>query len=887
MTPANAKRHREAKSQLCPYVAASPATGKARWLQQYSGFFLIVLLAVTLVSTLLWQGRRDAMLAAENMSKGVLAIYESHINASLRRADAALLDLAVIARPLLESGKTKITQMGNAPAQMTGRLSGFSEIVGVYLIDAEGILHYNSDSSLAGIDVTDRDYYRSLRDKPGQGLVASERLHLRTTGQPTIMLARAVIGQDGGFLGAVGITLNLGYFAELLAKVDLGPRGFLAISRASDGLVLLRRPNTVDQTPGQMEFLSERFISGTTGSLLAIDPVDDVERLISFRKVEAYPWVVVSGLGSQDILADWQNRLYGAVAIFAALFLAGILLLRRILRSNRALEDATAQLARLSLAVEQNPIGVVMTDLAGTITYVNPAFLQMSGYSLGEIIGQKASRQKSGLTPPETYDSLWRALAQGNIWHGEFINQRKDGQLRTHFAHISPIRNAEEQIVSYLAIQEDISERKALAKELDRHRHHLHELVEEQTRQLEQAKEAAEAASRSKSTFLANMSHEIRTPMNAILGFTHLLQRNVTEAAHQARLKQISEAAQHLLSVINDILDISKIEAGKVVLELGEFHVHTVFDRVNNLLADKAGEKGLALDCRIAPELSLCLRGDALRLGQILVNFASNAVKFTEHGGVTLSAVLLQREAERVQVRFAVSDTGIGINMADQERLFAAFEQADVSTTRRYGGTGLGLAISRRLVDLMGGEIGVCGQLGKGSSFWFSLWLDIIQTDCPDCVSSNEQPAAPSESAEQQLQRKFAGAPVLVVEDNQINQEIVCSFLEDIGFIPECANNGRIAIEMAGRNRYALILMDMLMPEMDGIDATRILRQMPALDSVPILALTASAFDQDRERCLAAGMDDFVSKPLDPDFFFATVLRWLESRRPGAGQTLS
>jgi hypothetical protein len=213
------------------------------------------------------------------------------------------------------------------------------------------------------------------------------------------------------------------------------------------------------------------------------------------------------------------------------------------------------------------------------------------------------------------------------------------------------------------------------------------------------------------------------------------------------RLKQISEAAQHLLSVINDILDISKIEAGKVVLELAEFHVHTVFERVNNLLADKAGEKGLALDCRIAPELSLCLRGDTLRLGQILVNFASNAVKFTEHGGITLSAVLLQREAERVQVRFAVSDTGIGINMADQERLFAAFEQADVSTTRRYGGTGLGLAISRRLVDLMGGEIGVCGQLGKGSSFWFSLWLDIIQTDCPDCVSSNEQPAAPSESS--------------------------------------------------------------------------------------------------------------------------------------------
>lgn len=885
MTPANAKLLVESNSRLQPKSPAAPAIGKPGWLQQYSGFFLIALLAVALMSALLWQGRRDAMRAAENTSKGVLAIYESHINATLRRADAALLDIALIARPQLQTGNTEVSKMGDAPAQMTSRLSGFSEIVGVYLIDAEGVLRYNSDSSLAGINVADRDYFRSLRDKPEQGLVASELLYLRTTGQPTIMLARAVIGQDGGFLGAVGITLNLGYFAELLAKVDLGPRGYLAINRASDGLVLLRRPSTTIQEPSQMAFLGEQFISGKNGSVIATDPQDGIERLISYRKVEAYPWVVVAGLGSGDILSDWQNRLYSALAIVATLLFAGILLLRRILRSNHALKDATAQLARLSLAVEQNPIGVMMTDLAGAITYVNPAFIQMSDYSLGETLGQKASLLSSGLTPPETYASLWDALGQGNIWRGEFINQRKDGQLRTHFAHISPIRDAEGLIVSYLSIQEDISERKALAKELDRHRHHLHELVKEQTGQLEHAKEAAEAASRSKSAFLANMSHEIRTPMNAIIGFTHLLQRNITDAQHLARLKQISGAAQHLLSVINDILDISKIEAGKVVLELSEFHVNTVFERVSSLIADKAEDKGLALDCRIAPELAVCLRGDSLRLGQILVNFASNAVKFTEVGGVTLSATLLQRKPDRLQVRFAVSDTGIGINMADQERLFAAFEQADVSTTRRYGGTGLGLAISRRLVELMGGEIGVCGQPGKGSTFWFSLWLEIIQADCPDCTTNNEPPSATSESAEQQLRRKFAGTPVLVVEDSLINQEIVCSFLEEIGFLPECADNGRIAIEMAGRKHYALILMDMLMPEMDGVDATLVLRRMPALDTVPILALTASAFDQDRERCLAAGMDDHLSKPLDPHPFFTTILRWLESPRTGAGQT--
>jgi len=895
MTSAETKRHGEtpprrfstalaAKAAVGKRWLASPSS-KSAWPRRYFGFFLIAMMALSLMSFLLWQGHNDAMRSAEKMSRGVLAIYESHLNASLRRADAALMDIAALARPYLESAQSEPQPLGQTPALMAGRLTGFSEIIGVYLIDASGILRYNSDSSLIGVDLSDRHYFRNLRDMPGQGLVASELLHLRTTGQPTVMLARAVLGKDQNFLGAVGITLNLGFFAELLAKVDLGPGGFLAIARASDGQVLLRRPSMVDQESSSSltKLLHGRFMAAAEQTFLISDPQDGVERLISFRKVETYPWVVVAGLSLNDILANWWLRFYGTLVVLTTLFLIGIALLRRSISANRALKDAGAQLARLSLAVEQNPVSVVITDLTGAITYVNPAFVEMSGYSAAEALGQKASLQSSGHTSPETFASLWSALSQGNIWRGEFINQRRDGQLRTHFAHVSPIRDADGKVFSYLSIQEDISERKAQALELDRHRHHLRELVDEQTRQLAQAKEAAEAANLSKSAFLANMSHEIRTPMNAIIGFTHLLQRNSPDEQQQNRLKQVASAAQHLLSVINDILDLSKIEAGKIALELGEFRVHTVFERVSNLIVEKAGEKGLALSSDIAPELSLCLRGDALRLGQILLNFASNAVKFTAQGHISLHASLLEINAARALVRFAVSDTGTGIASADHERLFAAFEQADVSTTRRYGGTGLGLAISRRLVELMGGQIGVNSKPGAGSTFWFTVWFDVLASDCADCTSSVEW----NSGAEQILSRKYGGTPVLVVEDNLINQEIVCGLLQEIGFAPECAENGQIAVELARSRPYALILMDMLMPVMDGIDATRILRRMPALERVPILALTASAFDQDRERCLAAGMDDHVGKPIDPDPFFATLLRWLESGRLPASHSNS
>jgi len=399
--------------------------------------------------------------------------------------------------------------------------------------------------------------------------------------------------------------------------------------------------------------------------------------------------------------------------------------------------------------------------------------------------------------------------------------------------------------------------------ELRRHRHHLEELVAERTAQLE-------AANRAKSTFLANMSHEIRTPMNAIIGLTHLARRASADPRQQQYLDKVSAAADHLLSVLNDILDISKIEAGKVQLEQTDFELARVVENVLTLVGDQARQKGLTLVTRIDPGLPAMLRGDPLRLGQILVNYASNAVKFTEAGSVTLTAQRQAADAAGWRLRFEVSDTGVGIAADAQRRLFNVFEQADVSMTRRYGGTGLGLAICKRLAQLMDGEVGVDSRPGVGSRFWFTARFGLAGPAAGEVAA-----AAARESPEQALLRRQAGTRVLLVEDNEVNQEVMRELLSEIGFVVALAANGREAVAMATQAFYDLVLMDVQMPQMDGLEATLAIRRLPGWADTPILAMTANAFDEDRERCLAAGMSDYLTKPVAPPVLYAKILEWL------------
>jgi PAS domain S-box-containing protein len=419
----------------------------------------------------------------------------------------------------------------------------------------------------------------------------------------------------------------------------------------------------------------------------------------------------------------------------------------------------------------------------------------------------------------------------------------------------------------------DISQRKQAEAELATYNEHLESIVEERTTALSIAKEKAEAASRAKSTFLANMSHELRTPMNAIMGMTGLALRRSHEPTLRNQLEKIEQASQHLLAVINDILDISKIEAERLALEQVDFRFGEVLENLSSMLNHRAFEKGLKLNIQAAQALyEQPLRGDPLRLSQILLNLMANAIKFTTEGGVTLHAEMLGEDTESLSLRFTIQDSGIGIAPDDQARLFTAFEQADNSMSRKYGGTGLGLAISKHLVRLMGGEIGLNSEPGKGSTFWFTVRLGKAPKNLPQTISHTPDAIA------EQLTLSFSGSRILLAEDEPINQEVSRSLLEDVGLAVDVAENGEEAVSMASNTAYALILMDMQMPRMNGIEATRIIRKLPTHARTPILAMTANAFEEDRRLCIEAGMDEHISKPVNPEHLFETLLKWLSRK---------
>jgi len=517
---------------------------------------------------------------------------------------------------------------------------------------------------------------------------------------------------------------------------------------------------------------------------------------------------------------------------------------------------------------------IIVWDPRFRITRFNHAFESLTGRAEAEVVGESLEI----LFPPRLADSsmaLIRQTATGERWESVEIEiQHRDGAVRTVLWNSATLFAPDGRTpVAVIAQGQDITERKRAEAESAR------------------ARDAAEAATSAKSEFLANMSHEIRTPMNAIIGLSHLALRTALEPKQQDYLTKIKRSAQSLMGIINDILDFSKIEAGKMTLENIEFNLFSVLESMSDFTALLAAEKGIELRYAVPPDIPVMLRGDPLRLGQVLLNLVSNAVKFTEAGEVEVAVTVVERRRDEVILSFEVRDSGIGMTEEQMTRLFESFSQADMSTTRRFGGTGLGLAISNRLAHLMGGSISVASVLGKGTTVTFAVRFGLQETlsepsglagmpsNHMGLFGAGDRSSAAGEGRDgAELLADAAGARVLVAEDNRINRQVAEELLAGFGLVVDVVDNGCSAVEAVRLQptAYAAILMDIQMPEMDGLAATRKIRELPGVAPLPIIAMTAHAMPTERQRCLESGMDDHLAKPIDPQQLLGILNRWIK-----------
>ena len=533
------------------------------------------------------------------------------------------------------------------------------------------------------------------------------------------------------------------------------------------------------------------------------------------------------------------------------------------------LEDVRQEHARLDALLSIMDIGILFVDPNGQIIYVNPAFTRI--WRIGdtsELVGKPASELvfRSAM-PVSDHLSRKQTIRRSQRSEIETVDGRSVTQL------VCPVwQGLSEVATGYLWIYEDVTARRKAERELAA-----------SNSELQRAKDTAEAASQAKSRFLANMSHEIRTPMNGILGMAELLLKGELSQSQRELASGLYRSADSLLAIINDILDFSRIEAGKLTLSYSHFQLQETIDEVMELLAHQAQLKALDFTYQITPETPLYLFGDAGRLRQILINILGNALKFTRAGTVKLNVTRQESLPDAAVVRFEIQDTGIGIELKDQRSIFDSFAQGDPSTTRKFGGSGLGLAISRQLVQLMGGQIGLHSEPGKGSTFWFTARFSKSKAPSAESPKPQEKPKAPAGLVSPKVvplreTGSAADSKILLAEDNPVNQMVAREMLNMLNCQVDLVNNGQEALQAVRSKQYDLVLMDCQMPELDGYEATRLIRQWEAEQEpsshIPIVALTANAMAEDRTKCLAAGMDDYLSKPFLVNDLEAVLERW-------------
>lgn len=867
-----------------------------------AGFFLVLITLATAAAIILQA--RDSEIETWRIHVASLSTtLAEHSQQAVKAADLVLQSVQV---RIQEAGVTNDADFRRAIGTreifntLRDRIAGVPQIDATTIIAADGsIVNFSRFWPPAPINLADREYFRILHSDPlFAGVFLSAPVQNRATGEWTFYLARPIRTADGQLLGIVTVGISCQYFLDFFKAINPSEEATVSLFRA-DGILLARDPMGTERigTSFQDRSAFKHALGGPgirsggvllPGRLLS-DGMRGPSRIVAPRQLAGFPLISNVTVNEDVYLANWRinTRLVVLLtgSLVAIVFCLTTLLARLLRRKEQTLFDLTRAQETAEKEAAGNAVlvenlraseaklrdkshtlevtlgnmdqGLMMITADRVVAMCNKRAAEMLDLAphvmsgkcgFDEILAQQVSKSEFARTNERFRDfvRLGGILTKPHVYERE----RPDGTI----LEIRSIPLTEGGVVRTYT---DVTERHRSA------------------RLLLGAKEQAEAANQAKSNFLANMSHEIRTPMNGIIGMNALLMDTELDDRQRKYVTLAHDSAEALLKVIDDILDISKLEAGKVELELLDFVVADLVNSVAELLAAGAAENKVALEVDIDPGLPRELRGDPTRLRQTLLNFVSNGIKFTRNGSVRIRVRGTSLQGDQLvpgglRLRIEVIDTGKGIPADAIGRLFEKFTQADTSVTRQYGGTGLGLAICRQLVELMGGQVGVISEVGEGSCFWFEIPVIETHSDTVSHATSVRQHlgtevklSAPQSTRNDSRKSPVRSFNVLVAEDNRINQDVVRAMLTNAGHIVTMAANGVVAVEAMRNGTFDIVLMDMQMPLLDGISATRQIRALPApKNQVPIVALTADAMGGAKEYYVNSGMDDYLSKPI-------------------------